>query len=187
MRIKFCIFLSILILSGCAKDSVKTSDIDSKNSHGLSSILQLPRQIVVSDEKFIKKFELFNKAEYYLQSDKVGFSWKKMLTVNHSKTTLVKQYKNIMKSKLAKSKLGEAIVKLDEISEKETNGYIILAPIRDFDEYEINLILAKQLECGLVDVRYSFKVGKENAAKIEQIANENLNKFLNQAPNIGCK
>ena len=89
-------------------------------------------------------------------------------------------------AKLADNKLGKAQISLRENGNNEVIGYILLEPDKSFEEIEINLILARQLNCGLAVVSYSFKQPNDDIKKA--ISNAiNKEHILKEIPQISCK
>ena len=187
MRIKFFTILFMILFAGCANKEAQI-DINKQNtiSKTISSKLNLPNEIKMNDEKFIKKYEINNLAEYYLAGDRVGFLWQKMISVQFSKRLDISKYKETMMAKLADNKLGKAQISLRENGNNEVVGYILLEPDKSFEEIEINLILARQLNCGLAVVSYSFKQPNDDIKKA--ISNAiNKEHILKEIPQISCK
>ena len=196
--VSFAVAAAIL-LGGCAfwqSDPKPIAPENTSKKAGLSMFnktlndVKLPQKITIDGDKFVLKHKDSRTAEFYLPSEQVGFKWTKLTSVTIYDMDIQK-YRDIVVKGLKDGKYGKAEYDFKFLNDKEYQGYTIYEPIAgnpDFDNYEINLIHAKRLNCGLRVVHYALKF--PNSARKDKFAaliKQKMPIFLAQMPQVECK
>ena len=176
-----------LFLGGCTQP--RTTQIELPKS-ALDSV-NLPNEVAIDGEKFVLKQKNARTAEYYLPNEKVGFKWSKLVSVTVDENADINEYQKAFVTALKSGQFGKAEYDFKSINDKEYQAYTIYYPIAgnpDFDNYDINLIHVKSLNCGLRVTHYALKfLNIADRSKFHTLIKQKMPIFLAQLPQVECK
>ncbi|WP_169942495.1 hypothetical protein [Campylobacter sp. RM15925] len=153
-------------------------------------LINLPKNIELYGSNFTLKGQNLRTAEFYLENEQ-NFGWSKLISVSLDSKAEIKAYKKIFENTLKSGQFGKTKFEFKDISDKEYQGYTIYYPVKgdkNFDNYEINLIQTKKLDCGLVATHYAVKFSSDtNERVITNFIDQKLSAIKTDFPNITCK
>ena len=121
----------------------------------------------------------------------MGFKWSKLVSVTVDENADINEYQRAFITALKSGQFGKAEYDFKSINDKEYQAYTIYYPIAgnpDFDNYEINLINVKSLNCGLRVTHYALKfLNIADRSKFHALIKQKMPIFLAQMPQVECK
>ena len=121
----------------------------------------------------------------------MGFKWSKLVSVTVDENADINEYQKTFVTALKSGQFGKAEYDFKFINDKEYQAYTIYYPIAgnpDFDNYEINLINVKSLNCGLRVTHYALKfLNIADRSKFHTLIKQKMPIFLAQMPQVECK
>ncbi|MFL1706374.1 hypothetical protein ACHJH3_05160 [Campylobacter sp. MOP7] len=184
LKVNFVV--SLLLLTGCTQSSSYTVKLPASELEAIN----LPNDIELDGLNFTLKGQNLKTAEFYLENEK-NFGWSKLISVSLDSKAEIKTYKKIFENTLKSGQFGKTKFEFKDISDKEYQGYTIYYPVKgdkNFDNYEINLIQTKKLDCGLAATHYAVKFSSDTDEKvITNFIDQKLSAIKTDFPNITCK